>query len=229
MICSKDRGHNQLHEYLSEEANVANVHQKCYLKYTSKRRLDQQSRQTDAQDTETQPKLLRSSVGGFIWKTDCFICGKSAIVDDRHPGKVQISCASTTKVHESVRHMCNTRIKQLQDPWALLVVGRMDTSGGVSAADAVYHKECYHQFMYIPTGAPAGRPVDEEMTVALNQLFDVLDNTDCELYTLYELREQLQRFVGYDDVYHVKTLKRKLQEHYGEHIFFATMCGRLID
>lgn len=46
-----------------------------------------------------------------------------------------------------------------------------------------------------------------------------------ELYTLTELHSKMVEFSDGDDVYTVKRLKQKLQEHYKEHIFFANVEG----
>lgn len=47
-----------------------------------------------------------------------------------------------------------------------------------------------------------------------------------ELYTLTELHSKMVEFSNGDDVYTIKRLKQKLQEHYKEHIFFANVEGR---
>lgn len=47
-----------------------------------------------------------------------------------------------------------------------------------------------------------------------------------ELYTLTELHSKMVEFSDGGDVYTIKRLKQKLQEHYKEHIFFANVEGR---
>ena len=46
-----------------------------------------------------------------------------------------------------------------------------------------------------------------------------------ELYTLTELHSKMVEFSDGGDVYTIKRLKQKLQEHYKEHIFFANVEG----
>src|SRR5664279_4455849 len=80
--------------------------------------------------------------------------------------------------------------------------------------------------LYFTLGSSqVGRPADQEMSDGLNHLLDMLDS-NCELISLYELQEQLKVLLGREEVYSVKTLQRKLQDRYGEHILFATVCGR---
>ncbi len=47
-----------------------------------------------------------------------------------------------------------------------------------------------------------------------------------ELYTLSELHSKMVEFSKGSDVYSIKRLKQKIQEHYKEYIFFATVEGR---
>lgn len=47
-----------------------------------------------------------------------------------------------------------------------------------------------------------------------------------ELYTVTELHSKMVELSDGDDVYSIKRLKQKLQEHYHEHIFFAQVEGR---
>ena len=47
-----------------------------------------------------------------------------------------------------------------------------------------------------------------------------------ELYTLTELHSKMVEFSDGDDVYTIKRLKQRLQEHYKELIFYANVEGR---
>ena len=46
------------------------------------------------------------------------------------------------------------------------------------------------------------------------------------MYTLAELHTKMTEFSGDSEVYTIKRLKQKLQEHYKEFIFFAEVDGR---
>ena len=45
------------------------------------------------------PKVLRSSIM-FNWKCDCFLCGESAKVDNRHPDKWVVRSAQTLPLQQ---------------------------------------------------------------------------------------------------------------------------------
>jgi len=68
-----------------------------------------------------------------------------------------------------------------------------------------------------------GRPVDKEKVDAFDKMCEWLEAEVHELLTLDKLIEKAQIFAVCDtSVYSHRQLKRKLQERYGDHIFFAT-------
>ena len=50
--------------------------------------------------------------------------------------------------------------------------------------------------------------------------------TDSELYTLHELHLKMEELSENTPCYSLKSLKQKLVEYYGEHIFFTELPGR---
>lgn len=65
------------------------------------------------------------------------------------------------------------------------------------------------------------------MLQSFNHLIEWLDSeSGAELYTLAELHSKMTEFSDGSVVYTIKRLKQKLQEHYKQHIFFATVEGR---
>ena len=72
-----------------------------------------------------------------------------------------------------------------------------------------------------------GRHPDEGMLKCFNSLVEWLES-ECaaELYTLAELHSKMVELSDEVEVYTIKRLKQKLQEHYQEHIFFANVQGR---
>ena len=58
------------------------------------------------------------------------------------------------------------------------------------------------------------------------QLYQWLDlEAGSELYAVVELHAKMVEFSGESEVYTIKRLKQKLQEHYGEWVFFAEVEG----
>lgn len=74
-----------------------------------------------------------------------------------------------------------------------------------------------------------GRPVKDVAQMAFEQLCKHVE-TMCSsenMYTLDDLRSLMLSW-GYEDedVYGVKSIKNKQKDRYGEHMFFAEVCGR---
>ena len=73
----------------------------------------------------------------------------------------------------------------------------------------------------------AGKHQDEGMLKWFLILIEWLESeSGAKPYTLTELHYEIVEFSEGDEVYTVKRLKQKLQDHYQEHIFFASVKGR---
>ena len=100
------------------------------------------------------------------------------------------------------------------------------------AGEGRYHKECLQRFMTnkcLPSGdvSEKGRPIDEGMQQWFQMLcIWLVVEADAELYTLQELHYKMSEMAGVESVYSVKRLKQKLQEKYGNKLYFAEMDGR---
>ena len=72
-----------------------------------------------------------------------------------------------------------------------------------------------------------GRPEDQMMLQWFKMLCQWLESeAGAESYTLTELHNKMKKISDNSEVYTVKRLKQKLQEHYKEFIFFAEVEGR---
>ena len=72
-----------------------------------------------------------------------------------------------------------------------------------------------------------GRPVDTHKMENFEKLCDWFENYgDCELYTLSGVWE-IVKSMSNSEVYEPKVLKRKLKEHYGKHVYFTELQGRV--
>ena len=70
-----------------------------------------------------------------------------------------------------------------------------------------------------------GRPENKDMLAIFTKLCEWLES-EAELYTFSELHQKVKDLSGGKEVYTVKRLKQKLQEHYKEFIFFPKVQGR---
>ena len=71
-----------------------------------------------------------------------------------------------------------------------------------------------------------GRPSDVQMADSFNLLREWLEESgDCEMYTLKEACEKMVELSKCERVFEPRTIKRKLKEHYKEHIYFTELSG----
>lgn len=136
-------GRDDLHTYLNEcigtdpiEAVV--VHSKCCRLFTDKRRLDLCS--SDAKGPS--PKQLRSSSLPFNWKENCMLCGKSAVIDTKHPERQRVHKVFTIPMRCHLLECC----KERGDLWGSEVENRLQGCIDLVAAEAVYHDACFSKF-----------------------------------------------------------------------------------
>ena len=142
-----------------------------------------------------------------MWNTSCIKCSAS---------KSPVHSVSTLPMRDSIINRCEKR----ENSWSFEVKNRILGSTDLVAADAVYHEDCHSRFMLnkqLSTSTlkkPQGRPQDKGML----QWFDMLcqwlvTEGDVELYTLSELHEKMTELACDSEVYSIKRLKQKLQEH----------------
>ena len=95
-------------------------------------------------------------------------------------------------------------------------------------AEAKYHDNCRVLFTANDAGPQqkVGRPHSSEKQRNFDVLCEWLE-IEGELHSLVELHEKMKELTNSEDVYSRKWLKEKLQEKYGESLFFATVDGRV--
>lgn len=210
-----ERGNKELHKYLSETSGTVLVHGECRRNYTVRRT------SKDVETVPQPPKKLRSSTDSFNWKQDCFLCCKVAMVDSKHPKRNKVTEVRVIPFRNNMIALC----RQRGDSWASNVETRLHDCIDLIAADARYHNDCYTTFRHgVVSANVVGRPEDNRM----NHWFDVLCNwlendSEAEMYTVLDLFAQMSDLAGGEEVYTSKRLKQKLQDTYGEYVFFADL------
>ena len=232
IIFSRLREEKDLTTYLEGNPVGLKVHTECRKRYTSKRRFEQQMRAKTACETESKPaKRLRSTVSvTFDYKEHCLLCGESAEIDRKHPDRDKISRVETIEVRTTLLQHCEKR----NDKWALDVKGRLNNCIDLVAVEAVYHRRCHAAFCALNphpadcTHGVAGARVCEDKSETFETMCSWVELCDDELYSLDELQQKLMEIaLGDEDrVYSKPQLKRKLEEKYGEHIFFSEVAGK---
>src|SRR6218665_703981 len=221
----------ELTRYLRGRPNPVCVHSNCRKKYTNKKWHESQKRHAQTDESNVAPKITRSTVCvTFDWKEHCFFCCKS----DRR----DTSTVMTLPFRATLMENCRKK----NDPLAVEVLGRLESCCDLVAAEAFYHRACYQAFVLKPipcalgsenaanassSNVRFGRPVDPEMSLAFEKLCSWLEVSDDELYTLDELQNKMGTLSNSpESVYSCKQLKRKLEDKYGDHIFFSEINGR---
>jgi hypothetical protein len=210
-----------LHVYLTN-ASVGDVfvHKNCRKKYTDKRAASEKNEECQGQEPAT--KKLRSSLPQFDYKTQCFICGKIAVDDFKHRDRDLVVEVRTMKTGHTVMKHCD-RLGEMADDVRI----RLNDCLDLVAAEARYHNGCYKTFTSSTVGSnKPHRPVADDMSQRFEALCHWLENDgDVELYTLSDLHAQMSHLANGQEVYGEKYLRTKLEDHYGNHVFFARVGG----
>lgn len=226
---SELKGDSALQSFLAGNPQLVNVHVDCRKNYTNKRRYEQERKKiAESKDITVPPaKQLRSAVGTFNWKTDCFFCGEPVVIDTRHPDRCDGSYARCIETHGTLVAKCQER----NDQWAMTVLSRLNMCNDLVHPDSVYHRSCMRRFTTLRSDIPCesvelGRKKDESKMKSFEKLCEWLEDAD-DLFTLSELHEKLQEIAGHGvEVYCRQSLEDKLMEKYEGHIFLSQVCGR---
>ena len=233
---STECGDSRLTNLIQSNPPALSVHEACRKRYINKPGAAELSRKRiPGDDSDTSRKLTRTQTGGaaFRWAEDCLLCGKPASIDDRHPSKAaKVRQVKTLGINDSLTALCKVR----NDEWSFVVQGRLQTAADLHAADAVYHVNCYRSFSRLSTASSVaceasssrgGRPADQERRDILGAVYDKLFNTDSELYTLENVKAEMESMAGDESkVYTLVQLQRLLKERYGEDLFIACKGNR---
>ena len=84
-----------------------------------------------------------TSLVGFDWKTNRFICSKQAIIDITRKDRNDVQEVRTLQIRANALQKCNQR----NDEFARSVQGRLQTCIDLVAEVAVYHRTGYQKFL----------------------------------------------------------------------------------
>ena len=115
-----------------------------------------------------------------------------------------------------------------------LIKKRLHGCHDLVAVEARYHCRClvfFQRDREVPASTSTeGRPIHDKMHGHFLSLCHWLETDgDIDLYTVEELIDIMEKISGQDEVYSAKSLRRKLQAHYGDHVFFAHVGGQRKD
>jgi hypothetical protein len=221
--CSILRQDTVLKGYLSAHAaGDLYIHKSCQAKYVK----DPQPQPILEPEGDPLPKtrLRSASDCKFHYNLNCVLCGAYC---DSQSGAYR-TVLSKSKLHDTITAVCDKR----NDPWSFEVVGRLKTSGDLRAADARYHVKCYLYFTngrQKPGSTTSGSAshATSEMYAVFETVCEWMECSDRELFTLNQLHDKMAEMAeNPDSVYGVHYVKKLLMKRYGEHIWFASVCGK---
>ena len=140
----KLRQNESIEERLGRDVEAAAqilVHKSCRRDFTDKKR-SFTTNEVTASD-EPRPKLLRSSIGSYDFKSQCFLCGRSSTKDTKHPERNTIHVVTLLDFHRNLLEKCRRR----DDNWSEEVFNRLNCCNDLVADEGRYHKTCLQRFM----------------------------------------------------------------------------------
>lgn len=212
------------------------VHKTCRERFINQVDIELQTKKERGEILVKRKRSARASEGTFDSKTDCLFCGvKVEIEKDEH------SYVKTDIFAKTISECCVSR----GDDWSFIVKGRIEYfSGELHAADCVYHRSCCTNFrtgrskplQYDATTQSgesrskrrkSGRPKDQELDQAFEQMCRYLEQNDEEQLTLSDLRAKMKEVLANPDTdpYSSYYLKGQLQNRYGDSIYIAEGKG----
>ena len=168
-----------MHQYLLSVPDTVCVHTNC-RKYYDLRKLKRRRIENTSPATS---RTSHSDASTFKWKTICFLCCEEVDVDN-----VDVHCARTLLLRDNLLRNCAER----GDSWAVHVKKCLDSSNDSVAEEAMYHRSCYIRFKQgrdiTVDNTLHGRPADSALSSSFEYMCEYLESSDCEMYTLEELR-----------------------------------------
>ena len=126
-----------------------------------------------------------------MWKEHCFLCATAVTLD---------KCCHEAKNNHAVRtlemrkNILDTGHRR-NDPWSLQVIGRVEACNDLVAEEAVYHKQCYSNFVTGGRNAKDDSDDDHNGQRAFEERvenFDILCTwleSPCDLHSMSELHD----------------------------------------
>ena len=214
------------------------VHSKCRHRHCNKRRIEQDLKRL--QDDDTVPVVqvsLRSNERTFNFKDNCLFCGHIDTFDSKHCRGHKLIPVRTLDFQETIVQQC----KNMNNKWSEKVMARIGSVHDLPAADAVYQQICSSNFrtgksiplvfMSDVDEQPAnkrGRLKDPFQEEAFLQVMADLQQHDEEQTTVNDLIDNMKTYLGDCDSlpYGFTHMKKMIKDHYGDEIIIAEINGK---
>ncbi|KAK2702739.1 hypothetical protein QYM36_018660 [Artemia franciscana] len=228
---SKDRGD----QIAAEPGQI--VHKAWRKDYCRQSTIYSLKRTSEEPIPNETPRKLRSQ-DFFNVQVCCIFCNYEVGFEKSIRKGANGECvkAATTELRHSVLRACESRGK---DNWATTVLGRMNCIlSDLHAADAVYHKSCYVSFKTNKSmpkrykeeeendSAKAGRPAETKKREAFEKSLEHFNSIEDQHFTLSDVAEKMNSFLGVGEAYSVKHIQRLLLESYGDRVLITDLPGK---
>lgn len=216
-------------KWLTFNENIK-VHPKCRKDYTRpqsiKAAINAINAAKDLHGTSyTSPRKgkLRSAIPEFNFKLQCLFCDE--VIDDEFFKKEKKKkIESRRSVHEvqSLEIKISTLdiASKRSDDWGKKIVNRITNVLDLVAVEAKYHGDCHKKFFTLPKqGTKRGRPASEELNIAMEKIYNILESSDECQYAIEDLIKQVQGD-GYE--LEIKSVVARLKLKYKDDVIVST-------
>jgi hypothetical protein len=173
----------------------------------------------------------------FDFQDDCLFCGNSARIGLKRKGS-DVFKVRTTDFKSCVLQVGSAR----NDEWSSIVSGRLASVDCLPASEALYHKQCYSNYMTeknVPRKYSVdnedsvkklklGRPEIDERTAAFLKVVDYLEENDDSLSTINDLvKKMTDHLINTGlEAYSRTHMKRRIQEHFGNRVIMTSLSTK---
>ncbi|KAL4706763.1 hypothetical protein ACJJTC_018144 [Scirpophaga incertulas] len=161
-------------------------------------------------------------MSSFDFKKICLFCGEEAseVIEKKKEKKYRrvIREVSTLSFKDTVLKAAEAR----GDKYGRSVKERVNFEYDLVSVEAKYHDKCFSNFLLVSGKGDAGCPLDENIRIAMENVFQYIENHDDCQFTLAELKDIMKDYVPDD-----KTIINKLIARYGNNIVITTKSKSL--
>lgn len=203
-----------------EGRRAVTVHDSCRKEYTREHSIIASLKKQSANQAVPTTSPIKSKLPSFDFKSACFYCAK--IIDPKfYEREKKNHVNKRNKVHNVrslfVKESVVQAARKRNDKWSREVTHRIETVADLVAVEALYHKGCSINFFKDPaTGKKGGRPPVDDVKTAMEVIYDFIEKGDECQFALSDLISLIEGYVPDE-----RTIKKKLEEKYGEDIIIT--------
>lgn len=195
-LVSKSQSYNDSKWKLIETKTEINVHDCCYLRYSSGT-----FRISEADDSSRSGRSSRaSSTDGFDFQSLCLLCRKSYV---KVPGSKHVIQT------ESIRNKLMKTAERRKDDLGKSLISIITTVPLVDV-QARYHDKCFNSFMYVSRESTSATSPDPRVENSLQLIYKYIENHEECQFSIKELRAAGRKELSKQTI--LKYLKHKYQE-----------------